>query len=310
VNDVRSYVRNFRRQIRCDRPLNCQVSLLHVSGPSLAVGGVDTLAETRIGHKRNRLNRWSLGENKGRTQIVLGPLLNVLNEWKLGRGEWRGNTRLIDEDDSESGTRYGFRRQHVGKTDSGRNVVVVQFTGAVRKPILAEIVQLLRGKIKDRALVGLFGRREMQRVSGADVQSQARGEFPIVLRKEFKNAIARPDPALLQIDLECVHLAKQKTGDGVPAIGNTLLIGPGSRKREGAGRIGRRHCVQLVPAKIKAKLELMRSSRVRNIIDRLPRGSLVLRERAGGRAKLLKSREGEERQGIVECRIGGNSGNA
>ena len=64
----------------------------------------------------------------------------------------------------------------------------------------------------------------MQRVTGSDVQSEAAGEFPIVLRKELEDVIARLDPALLQIDLECVNLAKQEAGDGISAVGDALLI--------------------------------------------------------------------------------------
>ena len=160
----------------------------------------------------------------------------------------------------------------------------MQFAGAVREAVLAEIVELLRREVEDRSLIVLFGRGKVQGVARAEVQGQAVGELPIVLREELEDVIARRDLALLQIDLKRVDLAEEEAGDGVAAVGYALLIGSGGGERKGAGGIGRRDGVELIPAEIEAELELMRSASVGDVVDCLPDRGLILREGAGGGA--------------------------
>ena len=53
VDDVRSDVCDLGRQVVGDCTLHGEVPLLDVSGPCLSIGGVDALAETRVGRERN-----------------------------------------------------------------------------------------------------------------------------------------------------------------------------------------------------------------------------------------------------------------
>ena len=131
VNNVRSNVGDFSRQVVGDCMLHGEVPLLNVSGACVAIGGVDALTKACIWSERDGSDGWALGENKGGAQIVLGLLLHVLDEGELGSCKRSGDAGLIDEDDAESGTYDGTRRHHVGKAESGRDVIVVQFAGTV-----------------------------------------------------------------------------------------------------------------------------------------------------------------------------------
>ena len=89
-----------------------------------------------------------------------------------------------------------------------------------------------------------------------------------------------------------------------------LLIGAGGGEGEGAGGVGRRDGVELVPAEVDAGFEGVAAASEDDGVDELPDGGLELREGAGGWAELLESGEGEERQGVVEGGVGGDAGDA
>src|SRR3569833_458072 len=136
----------------------------------------------------------------------------------------------------------------------------------------------------------------MECIAGADVESEAAGEFPSVLYTEFDDAITGADLPLLEVDLEVIDLAEEEAGDRVAAIGYALLIGTCAGKRKSAGWVRRCDGVQLVPAEIEPEFELVRSAGPGKVVDCLPDGGLILREGAGRRTELLEAGEGEERE--------------
>ena len=92
----------------------------------------------------------------------------------------------------------------------------------------------------------------MEGLACANVGGEAVGDLPVVLREIFFDVIAGADLAFLQVDRKGVDLAEEKTGDGVAAVGDTLLVGSGGGEGERAGRIGRGDGIELIPAEIAA----------------------------------------------------------
>ena len=83
------------------------------------------------------------------------------------------------------------------------------------------------------------------------------------------------------VDLKRVDLAEQEAGDGIPAVGDALLVGARGGKCERAGGIGRRDGIQLIPAQISSDLECVAASCQHDRIENLPDCCLILREGAG-----------------------------
>ena len=77
---------------------------------------------------------------------------------------------------------------------------------------------MLGAEIEDGALVAGFRRREVERPAHPDVDREGARQFPVVLCKIFFDLVAGPHFALLQIDLEVVHLAKQEAGNRIASV--------------------------------------------------------------------------------------------
>ena len=235
--------------------------------------------------------------------------LDVLDEGELGEGEGRGDAGLIDEDDAEAGANDGFRGDEVGEADAGGDVVRSGGCGRIWSRGSAVLpsgkVELLGGGVEDGALVVLFGRRRVQGVAGAEVDGQAVGGAPVVLRVVLLDVVAGAEDGGLEVDVEGIDLAEEEAGEGVAAGGGGaavggLGVGSGGGKGEGAGGVGGGDGVELVPADIGAELEAGggRGACSSRVSVELPDGGLVLREGAGGGAELLEAGEGEQRQGV------------
>ena len=93
----------------------------------------------------------------------------------------------------------------------------------------------------------------------------------------------------------------------VAAARHALLVRARRRKREGPGGVRRGDRVQLIPAEVDARLEGVAPARIDDRIHHLPHRRLVRRERARRRTQLLEPGKREQRQRIVERRIGGNA---
>jgi len=76
---------------------------------------------------------------------------------------------LIDEYDPEAGADDGLRRDQVREADAWCNVGVVELAGAAAVAVDAEIIQLLRLKIEDGALVVFLNGREVESPAGSNV---------------------------------------------------------------------------------------------------------------------------------------------
>ena len=143
VDDVRAGVGEFDGEVGGDFALDGEVPLLGVAGAGGADGGVDALAEAGIGGEGDGGDGGSAGEGEGGVDAVLCFLLDVLDEGELRRGEGRGDSGLVDEDDAEAGADDGFGREQVGEADARGDVGVVEFAGAAGVAVDAEVVELL-----------------------------------------------------------------------------------------------------------------------------------------------------------------------
>ena len=70
-------------------------------------------------------------------------------------------------------------------------------------------VQHLCAEIENSALIADFGRWEVERVPGADVQGEARRNLPVVADKELSNVRTRLNDLFLDVDGERVHLPEK-----------------------------------------------------------------------------------------------------
>ncbi len=133
----------------------------------------------------------------------------------------------------------------------------------------------------------------MQRPARADIERQAICRLPIILCEILFNVIARANLALLEIDLKCIDLAEEEAGNGVPAVGYTLLISTRVGEPKRTRRVGRGYGVEFIPAVIEPDLQGVPASCPGRGVNHLPNRGLILRKRARGWAELLKAREGE-----------------
>ncbi len=183
-------------------------------------------------------------------------------------GEGRGNAGLIDEDDAEARADDCFGREEISEADARGDIVIVKLAGAAAVAVDAEVVELLRGEVEDRALVVLLDRGEVKGPARADVGGEAVGDFPVVLDEILLDLVARPNLAFLQVDLEGIDLAEEEAGDGVAAVGDALLIGSSGGEGKGAGGIGRGNGVELIPAEVAAELECVRAAGEDEAVDK------------------------------------------
>ena len=103
--------------------------------------------------------------------------------------------------------------------------------------------------------------------------------------------------------MKCIYLPQQEARERVAAVGHARQVRACRRKRERPGWIGRRHRVQLIPARIHAGLHRMRPVHPVHRIHHLPHAGLILRVRARRNADLLIAGKRKQRQRIVECGI-------
>ena len=174
----------------------------------------------------------------------------------------------------------------------------------------AEVVKLLGGEVEDGSLIGLFDGGEVEGVACSQVEGEAAGDAPVILKEVFLDLVAWADLAGLEVDLEGVDLAEEEAGDSVAAVGNALLVGSGGGEGEGAGGVGGRDGVELVPAEVYAGAEGVAAVSEDDGVEELPDGGLKLGEGAGGGAELLESGEGEEGKCVVEGGVGGDAWDA
>ncbi len=189
------------------------------------------------------------------------------------------------------------------------------FAGGLGVAVDAYVVENLGGRVKDSALVVLFGGWVVEGPAKAEVGGEFGREAPVVLDEVLLQVVAGAQDTGLKVDREGINLAEEEAGEAVAAggaggAGGGLRVGPGGGEGKAAGGIGRGDGVELVPADVGADAEVVFAAGEEDGVGELPDAGLVLREDAGGGAELSEAGEGEERQGVVEGGVGGNAGDA
>src|SRR5215471_7437429 len=132
--------------------LDCQIPLLHVTGSQATVDREDPLPQASVRSNRNRRYCRAAAEYKGWMHIIQGLLGYGLQERELRGGERRGNSSLLNPDQTISSSHDCILLEQVGQSHSRSKIQPMQLTGGFRETILPEEVQLLSLQIEHSAL--------------------------------------------------------------------------------------------------------------------------------------------------------------
>src|SRR5262249_47616538 len=136
----------------------------------------------------------------------------------------------------------------IGESEAWSEVAALQLAGRMRK------IEDLSAQIEHGALIVHFRRGEIESVSGADVQRQARRDPPVVSQEKFGNVRTFLKNPLLDIDRECADLTQQERRESVAAACDCGTVGSGGCEREGSRWIRRVEHIQRLAADVGAEL--------------------------------------------------------
>ena len=218
----------------------------------------------------------------------------------------RGDAGLLEEDHAVAGANHPAVADSIGQSHARTEVAALQFAGGVGK------IQNLRLQIEDGPLIVLLRRWEVQRVAGADVQREPRRDLPVVADEELGDVRARLNHLFLNVDGERVHLPQKERGQRISASGDRGTVRAGGGERERPGGIGRVQNIQSLAPEIGSELDRVPAAHQRKRVEELGDGRREVGVRGGGRADLLESGDGEDRQHRSEgiCRQAGHRDSA
>ena len=193
-------------------------------------------------------------------------------------------------------------RRAIGESDAWPEVTAFEFTGRMRE------VEDLRVQVENRPLVVLFGGREIERISDAEIQRQPWRELPIIPRESLGNVRARLDHVLLNVDREGVHLAQQQGRQRVAAASDSGGIA--ARSGEGKRSCGIRWIehIERLTTDVNPKLERVATAHQREGVEVFGDRGRKVGIRSSRGSDLLQARDSENGKHRAE-RVGRQSRN-
>jgi hypothetical protein len=85
-------------------------------------------------------------------------------------------------------------------------------------------IEYLSVQIEYGSVIVGFRRREVQSVARPYIESEPIGDLPVVSHKKFADVRAVQQRLILNVDAECVYLAKQKEANAFPPVAVDELV--------------------------------------------------------------------------------------
>ncbi len=296
-------IAGFDAPVRCERLLQSDVPLLRVSAAVVALHAEHALAESRIRVRRLDRHRRALRQHERRMDVVERLLAQRLDERKQRRRKRSRDARLLDPSHAVSCANHKRIRHLVRDTQAWREVLLLEIASRARSAVRPEIIQLLRLQVEHCAAIIHHGRREVQRVSNAEVQSQPPRRAPVVLQEKLRDLRSRLQNLGLRVDAEASDLSRQERCKRVARVRRHC-----SRRRQSSGedagelKVPRRtrrlqHIERLEPD-VRTCLQTVAAANQRVVVDELRHRSREIRIPARRRTELLEPHDVISRQHI------------